>query len=39
MGFVPLPKQGPILTWRALAQLDAPAMADWALTLGDLELF
>lgn len=38
-GFVPLPKQGPILTWRALAQTDAPAMDAWALTLGDLELF
>jgi GNAT superfamily N-acetyltransferase len=39
-GFVRLPGQGPILTWHALA--DGPPgghLDDWALTLGDVELF
>jgi GNAT superfamily N-acetyltransferase len=37
---VPLPGQGPVLTWRALASPGpAPALADWDLSLGDLELF
>ncbi len=38
-GFIPLPRQGPILTWRPLTQLVQPPLADWALTLGDIELF
>jgi GNAT superfamily N-acetyltransferase len=39
-GFVRLPGQGPILTWHALAG-DPPGghVDDWALTLGDVELF
>ena len=38
-GCVPLPRQGPILTWRAVRQLDAPDLSDWNLSLGDIELF
>jgi predicted N-acetyltransferase YhbS len=39
-GFVRLPGQGPVLTWCALAD-DSPGgrLEDWALTLGDVELF
>ncbi len=38
-GLVPLPKQGPVLTWRALGETRAPALSAWRLTLGDIELF
>jgi hypothetical protein len=38
-GFVPLPKQGPIVTWRPLARAQVPQLADLSFTLGDLELF
>lgn len=34
---VRFPGQGPLLTWRALAQTVAPAMADFGLRLGDIE--
>ena len=38
-GFVRLPRQGPILTRRAVTT-DAPAdLRSWSLTLGDVELF
>ena len=39
-GFLPLPGQGPILTWRKLAttDTDAPALGTWDLSLGDVEL-
>jgi predicted N-acetyltransferase YhbS len=39
-GFVRLPGRGPVLTWYALAD-DVPGgrLDDWALTLGDVELF
>jgi predicted N-acetyltransferase YhbS len=39
-GFVRVPGRGPVLTWYALAD-DAPGgrLDDWALTLGDVELF
>jgi hypothetical protein len=37
-GLVPLPRQGPLLTTRPLAA-SAPSPGDWALTLGDVELF
>jgi GNAT superfamily N-acetyltransferase len=39
-GFLRLPGQGPVLTWCALAD-DVPGgrIDDWALTLGDVELF
>lgn len=38
-GLFPLPKQGPILTWRALAGDLMPALPEWRLSLGDIELF
>lgn len=38
-GFLPLPGQGPILTWRAVRQPDMPVLDDWDLRLGDIELF
>ena len=34
-----VPGQGPILTWRALAQTTRPPLGDWDLALGDIELF
>jgi GNAT superfamily N-acetyltransferase len=37
-GLLPLPGQGPLLTTRPLAGSPPPA-GDWALTLGDVELF
>jgi GNAT superfamily N-acetyltransferase len=39
-GFVRFPRQGPMLAWHALAN-DPPGgrLDDWALTLGDVELF
>ncbi|MCX7621333.1 MAG: GNAT family N-acetyltransferase [Acidimicrobiales bacterium] len=37
--FLPLPGQGPVLTWRALRQAEPPPLSAWALTLADLELF
>ncbi|MCU1429171.1 MAG: Acetyltransferase domain [Actinomycetia bacterium] len=30
---------GPTLTWRAVRQTTAPTLDEWALTLGDIELF
>ena len=38
-GFVRLPKQGPILTWRDVCETQQPALDDWSLTMGDVELF
>lgn len=38
-GFVPVPRLGPILTWRPLARAGVPAMADLSLAMGDVELF
>jgi hypothetical protein len=38
-GYVPLPRQGPILTFRRLHRPSAPPLAAWNLTLGDVELF
>lgn len=38
-GFIPLPRQGPILTWRALSSTSCPRLDEWPLVLGDLELF
>ncbi len=37
-GLLPLPRQGPQLTTRPLAA-SAPSPSQWALTLGDVELF
>lgn len=36
---VPLPGQGPLLTWRALTETRQPTLGDWRLSLGDVELF
>jgi GNAT superfamily N-acetyltransferase len=38
-GFLPLPGQGPILTWRALVDTTMPTLREWDLSLGDVELF
>lgn len=38
-GFAPVPRQGPLLTWRAAAAGGRPPMGAWDLSLGDVELF
>lgn len=38
-GFVPLPGQGPILTWRSVTQDQMPTLEQWDLGMGDVELF
>lgn len=38
-GLVPVPRLGPVLTWRPLGRTDIPALGDVAFGLGDLELF
>jgi hypothetical protein len=38
-GFLPLPGQGPLVTWRALAQPQPVPFAQWSLGVGDIELF
>jgi hypothetical protein len=38
-GYVALPGGGPILTWRAVNDEGFPPLANWALALGDIELF
>jgi predicted N-acetyltransferase YhbS len=38
-GLVPLPRLGPVVTWRSLARPGVPALGDLAFRLGDLELF
>ena len=38
-GFLPVPRSGPVLTARALGATPIPAMAEWRLGLGDVELF
>jgi hypothetical protein len=38
-GFLPLPGQGPMLTWRRVATSRSDPPADWQLGLGDIELF
>ncbi|MGH9116203.1 MAG: GNAT family N-acetyltransferase [Acidimicrobiales bacterium] len=38
-GWLPLPGQGPLLTWRPLAREDSPPIGEWALSTGDVELF
>jgi GNAT superfamily N-acetyltransferase len=37
--FFRLPRQGPILTWRAVCETSMPPLDTWALTMGDIELF
>lgn len=36
---IPLPNQGPILTYRRVNRSDCPPLERWHLTMGDLELF
>jgi hypothetical protein len=38
-GFVPLPAQGPMLTWRAVCTERMPVLSEWDLAMGDVELF
>jgi glycosyltransferase involved in cell wall biosynthesis/GNAT superfamily N-acetyltransferase len=38
-GSVALPGGGPILTWRDVATSGLPPLANWSLSLGDVELF
>ncbi|HSI93853.1 MAG TPA: GNAT family N-acetyltransferase, partial [Jiangellaceae bacterium] len=38
-GLLPLPGQGPMLTWRALTADTMPTLDRWQLSLGDIELF
>jgi GNAT superfamily N-acetyltransferase len=38
-GFLPLPAQGPMLTWRGITSRTMPALRQWDLSLGDVELF
>lgn len=38
-GWLPVPGQGPVLTWRALATTEPPPLDAWGLTTGDIELF
>jgi GNAT superfamily N-acetyltransferase len=38
-GFLPLPGGGPIFTWRELNHTQMPPLAQWELTMGDVELF
>jgi hypothetical protein len=38
-GWLQLPRTGPVLTWRALADPAAPPIRQWELSTGDIELF
>lgn len=38
-GFLPVPRIGPILTWKPICRPGVPAMGDLDLTMGDVELF
>jgi GNAT superfamily N-acetyltransferase len=38
-GLLPLPRSGPVLTWRPLALTEVPQVEDLRLSLGTLELF
>lgn len=38
-GLLPLPRQGPVVTWRPLARPGVPRLEDVTFGLGDLELF
>ncbi len=38
-GWFRLPRIGPVLTWRALANENAPPIGQWELSTGDVELF
>jgi len=36
---VPVPRQGPVLTWRPVGAMAAIPLAGWRLSMGDVELF
>jgi len=36
---VPVPRQGPVLTWRAIGAVEPTPLDQWHLTMGDVELF
>jgi len=38
-GFLPIPRQGPRLTWRSVCEPAMPSFASWELAVGDIELF
>ncbi|MEP1123848.1 MAG: GNAT family N-acetyltransferase [Ilumatobacter sp.] len=38
-GFVPMPGAGPVLMWRSLGMSASPPLANWELTMADVELF
>jgi predicted N-acetyltransferase YhbS len=38
-GYVPLMFHGPMLTWRAVSSSGMPPIANWNLSMGDVELF
>lgn len=38
-GEFPLPGGGPVLTWRSITHEQMPVLADWKLSMGDIELF
>jgi len=38
-GFLPVPRGGPLLTWRPLSNQRACPFEDWGLCAGDIELF
>lgn len=38
-GWLPVPGDGPMLTWRTLARPDRPPIERWDLSAGDVELF
>jgi GNAT superfamily N-acetyltransferase len=38
-GLLPVPGQGPTLVWRSVTDTEMPPPGDWALGLGDIELF
>jgi len=38
-GLLRLPGGGPVLTWRAVTDAGMPPLANWGLTMGDIELF
>ena len=38
-GLWPLPRQGPMLTARTMGADPPPPLPEWALSLGDVELF
>lgn len=39
LGLLRVPRIGPVLTWRALAETSAPPIRQWELSTGDVELF